>query len=362
MLKRIRLSYLKYLYVITYIVACCTIGMSCKHENQRIEYLRGDMLDVFKLAKLQNKKVFVVISDSSCNKCNNFLTFLDQQKPTVKTLQKEYVCYKVDINNKTERAFAELVKCPSYPFPYFFDSSGNLLAFGYPNSRNYDISNLNNIGISNFRFAELFQVSCTIEAYKQSVSQCLKGTFLFRMNKFDAAFLMFKNSLDKMIYPYNLHFINNLIGKLNTINYNINDKVNQYKPSTSDTFLYGDHFVYINYHPTNQIAYKNLGSISYNLDSKIKNLGALKVGNRYAFQFSIVNQSKNPLLIYDVNHPCDCIKLSWTRKPLKYNQRSTIEGKFTPYSIGEFTKEIFIHSNSINRPMDVIKITGTVNK
>ncbi|QXU39894.1 DUF1573 domain-containing protein [Pedobacter sp. D749] len=324
--------------------------------------MRGDMLDVFRLAKLQNKKVFVVISDSNCGKCNKFFNFLDQQKPTVKRLQNEYVCYKVDINNKNEKAFAELVKCPSYPFPYFFDNSGNLLAFGYPNSKNYDISNLDNIGISNFRFAELFQLNCTINDYKLSISQCLKGTFLFRMNKFFEAFSLFKNSLEKIIYPYNLRYTNDLIKKAHVINYSINDKVSQYKPSVSDTFLYGDCFPYIYNNANAPTTLKAIKNQSFKLDSKIKNLGVLKVGNRYFFQFSIVNQSKTPLIIYKVSHPCDCIKLFWTKKPLGYNETSTIKGEFIPYATGEFSKEIFIHSNSINQSMDIIKIVGTVNK
>jgi hypothetical protein len=49
--------------------------LSCKRTEQRVNYLRGDMGHVFKLAKLQNKKVFVVLLIAAVRSAKVFSTF-----------------------------------------------------------------------------------------------------------------------------------------------------------------------------------------------------------------------------------------------------------------------------------------------
>jgi hypothetical protein len=338
----------------------CISGLSCKHLDQRVNYLRGDMGQIFKLAKLQNKKVFVVITDSSCEKCKSFLIFLDGQNQTVEILREKYICYKVDIRNKDEKAFAELVKCPSYPFPYFFDNTGNLLAFGYPNSKDYDISDLNKISISNTRFPELFQLGCTIPGYKSMVSQSLKGTLLMKISRFPEALAFFNSSLQNGVYPYNLRYTNALMKKTKDKHLNINVFINKYKPSTSDLFLYGNTFSYIDYQEPAQPKTKKMVGEEITFDSKVKNLGILRSGKHYSFEFILKNKNKEPLVIYSVNHPCDCIKLSWSKVPIPQNAKTVIKGEYTPNSSGGFAKEIFVHTNLTTKPMNIIKIIGTI--
>jgi hypothetical protein len=334
--------------------------LSCKRTEQRVNYVRGDMGHVFKLAKLQNKKVFVVVTDSSCEKCKSFLNFLDDQNETVKLLTEEYICYKVDIRNKDEKAFAELVKCPSYPFPYFFDNSGNLLAFGYPNSKDYDISDLNKIGISEDRFSELFQIDCTIPSYKSMVSQSLKGTLLMKAKRFPEALVSFNSSLQSGVYPYNLRYTRILLKRAKQNQLNVDAFTHKYKPSTSDLFLYGNIFSYIDYKEPAQPKAQTLVEEGISFDSKVKDLGVLKSGNHYSFEFILKNKNKKPLVIYSVNHPCDCIKLSWSKAPIPQNERTVIKGEYTPNSSGGFAKEIFVHTNLTKKPMDIIKIIGTI--
>jgi len=61
-----------------------------------------------------------------------------------------------------------------------------------------------------------------------------------------------------------------------------------------------------------------------------------------------------------VSHPCNCISLKWPATPIKTNETATISGTFNPYAAGEFVKEIFVHTNSLKKPMATYKIRGTV--
>jgi len=335
--------------------------LSCKQE--KIAYLRGDMANIFKRAKKTNKKVFVLVSDSACGKCSSFEAFLNTQSITVDILKEDFICYKADIRIPSEHRIAEILKNPSYPFPYFFDQDGKLLAFGFPNSPQYNITDLSTIKIDEKKFVEMFKMDIGVEKYKKLVSTAMGYTQLFdahtRTDSLKAIQLL-KQSLSIAAYPYNVRSAS-LLDRNSVLQLDTNAFLENYRASGPDRFLYGDVWKYmgLSEHPN----IRNLKAVSrdYEILDTGKEMKGLRIGESYPFRFRIKNISGSELRFSEISHPCECIKLKWNTSPLASGKVMVVEGLFVPYSPGSFVKEIFIHSNSKTKPMAVYKISGTVD-
>jgi hypothetical protein len=356
------IKYLFFFYCACFLII---ISSSCIHPP-KIRYLRGDVYEVFKLAKRKHKKVFVLITQGECGSCSHFADFLDHQKQTREILDSNYICYKGDVTLPQEHSIAEIVKCPSYPFPYFFDENGNLLAFGFPNSKTYNIVDLSKISISDYRFPELFKMPISTRQYKSLVSLALKAAILVNnSNKLDSLkkALEFTNkSLDIAAYPFNYNASNKLAKRLNVASYNGKSLI-RYSPNASDDFLYGKYKV-------EDLAGLNMDgkgpsstgndSLDYIFDKTAELLGTIEHDRKVSFQFQIKNLSHRSLMIGRVFHPCDCVQLKCSKSLVAYNQTAIIKGVFNPTKVGKFSKEIFVHTNSNKTPMSILTISGEV--
>jgi thioredoxin-related protein len=323
-----------------------------------IHFMRGDISLAFRTAKEQHKNLFVVISDTTCPKCNRFIEAINEQEGTKALLKKEYICYKADVRNPQEREIAQIVKCPSYPFPYFFDANGNLLAFGFPDSKKFDVHNLEKININSYLYDELFQLPVSIGSYKSMVSNSVKA-YLSQINfQKKKAFDYLKKSIAIAPYPYNLTRFKALnvqfhdpYGKV------VDSMMSKYQASVSDYFIYGSEDAYGFMKKQHIQEYEGE---EYAFNNAQGSLGDLKLNKEREFNFQIKNLSETPLIIYKASHTCDCVQLKWPQKPIKYNETAVITGVFRPYESGKFSKDIFIHTNAVHRPMGIFKISGIV--
>ncbi|TCC96281.1 DUF1573 domain-containing protein [Pedobacter hiemivivus] len=331
--------------------------LSCSDSN-KFEFKTGNIRNVFEAAKKSKKNVFVLITDSTCGKCKHFETFLKAQTSTISFLNKEYILYKADISNTDGRTVAEITKCPSYPFPYFFDYEGNLLAFGFPNNENFNVRNLDDVKIDQFKFSELYRLPITIENYKELVSLNMKATLLMSRDQSSKikAFRLFQKSLDIAAYPYNLSKTSNNLQKLNMQNLNYRKKIDSYEVTASDKKLYKnseyEEFVSSEVNPIEM-------ATVYSIDKRTQDLGNIELSKPRKFNFTITNTSKTNITIKNVTHICDCIKFTWSKTKIRPKEYAEVNGVFTPFIDGAFSKEIFIHTDSY-QPMTTVFITGTV--
>jgi hypothetical protein len=330
--------------------------LACNKPHD-ITFINSKPEDLFRLAQKTNKKVFILISDSTCGSCNNFVNFLNTQSVTKTILAEDYICYKADIRDSIGREIARIVKCPSYPFPYFFDNRGNLLAFGFPQSKSYDISNLNNITVEKSRFMELFKLPISVSAYKNLVTLNMQATLLLLNKDSLSAYNKFKKSLGISVYPYNFRHVQLLSKdlKLPTYTYLNTGLVS----NASDDLLYGNlqDYMLLN---NGSVRSKNKINTDYQILDSSKELGEIKKGRHVQFSFKVQNLSDKPLIIFKVSYPCECIKMKWPAKPIIKNAFATIHGDFEPYGNGDFDKEIFIHTNSAKVPMGIFTLIGTI--
>lgn len=351
-----------------YFIACLVpflLLFGCDHSP--VQYMDGRIEEVFARAKKEDKKVFVLIVNSECGNCEYFRKMLDSQYRTARILQKGYVCYIADASSNQYKDIARITKCPSYPFPYFFDKNGTLLAFGFPQSKEYDIRDLDKIGVDEYIFREIFRLPISTRKYKQLVSLNLQAYLLMkgsgeRTASLDTAYQLTRRSMAIAIYPYNIYLSHTLAGKLS-----------RYEAATASlparpVFTPSDKSIYGNMLDTiplleNALAGANNGSdsIAFVFNKSTQECGVIRQGKNYTFSFEFRNTGKNDLLIAKADHPCSCIELQWPKHPIKPGATSVIKGVFHAWEKGKFKKEIYVHLTGPNMPMKIITLTGIVS-
>lgn len=80
---------------------------------------------------------------------------------------------------------------------------------------------------------------------------------------------------------------------------------------------------------------------------------------KLAVNYWFTNESKEPIVITTVVSSCNCVKATWTKKPIFPNQKGKITILFTPVSKVFFRKRVTVRTNkpSINR---VLKVQGSI--
>lgn len=348
-----------------YLITCLApflLLLACHHSP--VQYMDGTIEEVFARAQKEDKKVFVLIGNSQCGNCEYFRKMLDSQSRTARILQKDYICYIADASHNRQKDIAQIVKCPSYPFPYFFDNDGNLLAFGFPQSKEYDIRNLDKIGVDEYVFREIFRLPISTKKYKQLVSLNLQAYLLMKGRPerdagLDTAYQLTRRSMAIAVYPYNIYLSHTLAGKLSQAPVTASLPV---RPAftPSDELIYGKLLDTIPLQE-NGLARKGNNSIAFVFDKSTQECGVIRQGKDYTFSFEFRNTGKNELLIAKADHPCSCIELQWPKHPIKPGATSVIKGVFHAWEKGKFKKEIYVHLTGPNMPMKIITLTGIVS-
>jgi hypothetical protein len=339
--------------------------VSCRQAG--VQYVEGTIEDVFSRARNEDKKVFVLVTVAGCGQCKFFSTMLDSQANTTRILADDYICYKADIQDAHKKDIAQILKCPSYPFPYFFDKEGKLEAFGFPNSRSYDISDLSKINIDEYKFRELFHLPISTQQYKNLVSLNLRSYLLMKQQPanpllLDSAYKLATTSMDIATYPYNI-YLSWTLG--NTLQKPPGVVTSLTRPAftTADRLLYGN---LINTIPLQSptglsLAIKERDSIAYTFTNPDRECGLIKKGTDYPFSFTFTNTGTKDLIITRAEHYCSCIEMQWTQQPVKPGKTGTVSGVFHATDKGRFKKDIYVHVESAQVAMKVISIAGIVD-
>ncbi|TCC96286.1 DUF1573 domain-containing protein [Pedobacter hiemivivus] len=331
---------------------------SCKKPD-KISFVTGGFEGAFQKAKLLNKKVFVFVTDSACNRCNDFLDFLNKQKVTVDVLKRDYVCYKADLKNINDQKFIQLIKCPSYPFPYFFDSNGKLLAFGFPNSKIYDITDLSKITLDNFNFRELYNLSINQEQYKtlitMNLNAYLKYYYATDLEDIKESYEIFYQSLSIAAYPFNIYYSKLNLNMEKQRKKKLDDKIANLNITSSDQFIYQEILKNLNI--------KNVGRKQLEINEELAitpNFEKVKINlnSRETFTFYVKNLTSNPLAIEHIDQDCTCLSFKWNKKPIMPNKYGQIKVTYHSNELGQFEKNIFVHTTSAKSPMYTLKIKG----
>lgn len=337
--------------------------LGCRHQTSRVAYQTGSIAAIFNKAREQNKKVFILFEDEQCGKCSYFANHLDSQVTTAADLNENYISYRVSVQDPQALPMAQIVKCPSYPFPYFFDNQGNLVAFGFPSSPVFDVNNLADISINEFTFSQLFRFSVSTKQYKQLVSQNLKAYLLLQQMDKDIAstkhaYDLNKASLDIAVYPYNLYLHESLSKQLNLPM--ATDSFNLSEFNNSDRLIYKNLLLDTSYFIKHSQQHGPDGRITYKVSPENLSLTNVNRNTSIPFSIKVKNTGQGPLVIKEVGHPCSCIDVKWSKTPVQPDSTTYISGIFQAPPEGSFSREIYLHTNSASEPMKILMLSGNV--
>lgn len=77
--------------------------------------------------------------------------------------------------------------------------------------------------------------------------------------------------------------------------------------------------------------------------------------------FRFKNTGTRPLIIKDVKTSCGCTDVTWNKKPIPPGQEETITARFTPNSLGTFSKTIEIICNTDPQKHE-LRLSGFVDE
>lgn len=104
---------------------------------------------------------------------------------------------------------------------------------------------------------------------------------------------------------------------------------------------------------------KTMHDIPIKINTKLKNLGILELGEKVVYKFEITNTSNKPLVIWHVSASCGCTTPNWTKKPIQPNETGIVKVKFESEEPGAFEKSVHVYTNFNDRPVKLV-IQGQV--
>lgn len=345
------------LFVIVMLFFCsCSSG---------VKYRRGSLSEILEQAKEENRKVFVLVADSTCPRCKAFAEYLDTLPGVADAINKDFIPYKVYLSDPEQNVLAQILKVNALPFPYFLDSDGKILAFGFPNSKYFNVSDLDSIYIDPYKFQESFQLGISIEKYKEMVYYALqayleaekipqqKGTLQHAME-------LTRKSLEKGEYLYNFYQMYSFSRRMG-----LDEQATAYQVKIAhnytgrDRFLYGPLMRKIGLPDDAYATSPKVNSDELFFENEELTADSVSAGKDLYFTFRFKNVSTHPVIIQRAEHHCDCIQLTWPEMPIAPSDTGSITGVFHTSEAGSYDKDIFVHMNT-NASYKTIHLKGVV--
>lgn len=108
-----------------WLIICCFLSCSLCGYSQGIEFREESFEEVLKMAKEQNKLVFIDVYTSWCGPCKEMLKNVFPDPAVGEFYNKHFLCMKVDAE-KPENAYIKKFRASAYPTYLVLDGDGNL--------------------------------------------------------------------------------------------------------------------------------------------------------------------------------------------------------------------------------------------
>lgn len=349
-----------------FLLVCILVSILFSCQNKTNIQIIGSLTEGFKLAKEQDKKVLLIVNAEGCGKCDAFLKLLLDKDFYRESIIQDFIV--VSEKNNKENIPAKITRCFAYPMPFVFANNGELLAFGYPNEKGKNFSDLESIGVTKFDFLELFHSTISQDDFKKMVGKCMQAyLFMADTNKLaknmDLAYKHAKESIGIAPFCYNLQLAYQIGEDLNKSEEELKPYLMKMKEGIEaiDRHLYSK--ILMNHFGLSKDEIKEIGD-NKPKDVKLSieeiDLGKIKRKKKQQFAFELTNLSQKPILIYTIRSSCTCVDLKYSKKPILPNCSCKVEGIFKSNYNGEFLRVLSVHSNSKITPLTSVALKGSV--
>ncbi len=194
-------------YFKTFFIFFLFILTSCSS----IEYESLSIEESFQLAKRNNKKVFVIIGNNDCKKCEKLIKSLNRNKTAKKVFKDDFICLKFNCDDSLGKELSQITGCAFFPYSCFFDNEGNLLSLRVSQDK-FDFNNIEQNKVNDYLYRELFKIPIPYNQFKERVSNSLKAYLQLKSKNSNfirdtIAFNYAKKSVLIHPYPYNINFM-----------------------------------------------------------------------------------------------------------------------------------------------------------
>lgn len=112
--------------------------------------------------------------------------------------------------------------------------------------------------------------------------------------------------------------------------------------------------------PANATPASNPNAGDFTFVEETHDFGKIAKGTPVSYEFSFVNNGKEPIVISNVQASCGCTTPKWPKEPVLPGKSASINVQYNAANPGGFNKSITITSNA-KTPTKVLYIKGTVD-
>lgn len=319
---------------------------SCNNDN--LIYNNRSFKEMCVLAQGKSKPFCIVLVDSVQNSSKNYQTYV---QGNYKYLTKKAIYNMVDIGNVKNDWYVKWLCPTTTPLTCLFSSQGELIDIIPGSSREaflYSNESIKQMSITDFHWPNRFGMN------KKEVIPLLNNV-LFHKNIIAEGICdtdEIDNLIDSLFYPYvvYLKLTNQLM---------VNDTVSAKR--SAELLITFETPYYLELFRTEIITAKKIIDPNFNLacepNIRVNNqnieLHDCVVNATIPIKVIAYNDGEKPLKISKIKTSCSCVKNLDDSNMLVINARDSIalSFEFTPDLTGEITRNIYIVSNSINKPL-----------
>ena len=334
--------------------------LSCQKENP---FQEGRFENVFQTLPV-GKGLCLLISNRECHACDLFYRTLNKHPELAEQFAKDYVCYDFPADIVGNEFLTQLLYEYSFPVLLFFNNEKELRGVWAGARPADELSRLMEV----LQFSPRFQTNMDNrlgmenEPYRKMVSTAVQAYLACQQKNWDVAEQEVKQSLENGAYFYNL-YLAALVKEAQGDSLQAKEFARKALAHNNklDSLLYSSLYGEMLYITGDKTALATQGGkMELVFDRTTYNCGEIKQHAPCEFKFEYKNLGKEPIIIVEVSKSCNCMDVTWEKRPILPNESGYITVKYDTSQEGFFSKVLFVCLNGKRAPVPLF-IKGMVS-
>lgn len=325
--------------IFIFIFSCC----ACTEVKEEL-FIRMPFQDAFASTEGDKKDILFLLSHRECHACDILKEMIRDNEVLKDHLLEKYWCFENPVDIVGYNFLPQLLHEYSFPIMIVFSPQGDLKSI-------FGGAAVNDKGLELKLKNEVFQTNLPNKlqlvdsVYSQLVSITAKAFLSYSKADYVKAQGEIEKSIEIHPYFYNLYLAAKIaqaendslrasmyVEKALRINDKFNDFLYQY-PREELSYISGKNMKYATLQYA--IVFKD----------KIYDCGIVKGGSDCHFSFEFKNIDTVPVLIRNVDKSCNCMEVTWDKRPVLPGKTGYINVKYDTSRKGVFAKGLFVNIN-----------------
>ncbi len=329
--------------IFMFILICC----ACTEVKEEL-FIRMSFQDVFTMTQENEKDVLFLLTHRECHACDILKEMIQDDEDLKNHLLEKYKCFENPVDVVGYNFLPQLLHEYGFPIIVVFSPQGDLKSI-VGGAAITDKELETKLGGEIFQTNLPNKLQLTDSAYSYLISATAKAFLSYSKADYSKAKDEIEESISVHSYFYNLYLAAKIAqvknDSLNASVYvekalRINDKFND--------FLYQYLREELSYISGKNMKYATL-QYAIVFKDKVHDCGIVKGGKDYNFSYEFKNIDTIPILIKNVHKSCNCMEVTWDKKPVLPGKTGYINVKYDTSHKGVFAKGLFVNINRDDR-------------